>query len=304
MTRRTLLFLISAPLALFATTGCLKDTPATNLTNLGTVIEMMYPGGAQDNGVGTGMEFFTGDQQIIDPATGPTDTIVYYANIAGPKTLSKALAVTMAVNDSDLQDNFANDGVTYLAFPDSCYSLLKTTGSIPAGQRIDTFQAVVYNNTIDLTQNYGAPIQLSAPGYTVAANFSILYLHTLGAPMGGNYNDSVLIYPDSAGTGTAVGGQLGPVGYFVPLDNNDAEIPSGDTTQIGYILSFNNTGGIASGFSISIDPNTIPSGASIIGGPNIIDSVAATNTYKFSFIINMGSYEKNVTDTYTFVSKY
>ena len=59
---RRSLFIISTLLVLFAATGCLKDTPSTDLTHVGTIIEMMYPNGAQDNGVGTGLEFFSGDQ--------------------------------------------------------------------------------------------------------------------------------------------------------------------------------------------------------------------------------------------------
>jgi len=299
---RRSLFIISALLALFATTGCLKDTPATDLTHVGTIIEMMYPAGAQDNGVGTGLEFFSGDQ-ITFSFLDVSDTVTYYANIAGTNTLSKPLTVDMGLDSGALEDNIANDGITYTSLPDSCYKILETTGTIPAGQRIDTFQLVIYPNKIDLTQNYGAPIQLSAPGYTVAANFSIMYLHTIGAPIGGLYNQTTTIYFDSAGTGTPLVNSANPA-IFLPLDNADIEVYTTDSTGLGYIVSFTNNGGVAVGpFSVTIDPNSIPSGASIIGGPTLLAANPTTGVYTINVIVNTGTEEKNITDTFTFVSK-
>ena len=287
---------------LFAATGCLKDTPATDLTHVGTIIEMMYPAGAQDNGVGTGLEFFSGDQ-ITFNFLDVSDTVTYYANIAGTNTLSKPLTVDMALDDSALEDNIANDGITYTPLPDSCYKILQTTGTIPAGQRIDTFQVVTYPNKVDLTQNYGAPIQLSAPGYTVAANFSIMYLHTIGAPIGGLYSQTTTIYFDSAGTGTPLVNSGNPA-IFLPLDNADIEVYTTDSTGLGYIVSFTNNSGVAVGpFTVTIDPNSIPKGVSIIGGPTLIAANPTTGSYSFNVIVNTGTEEKNITDTFTFVSK-
>jgi Domain of unknown function (DUF1735) len=309
MRRRSSILIIPAVLVLLtAGTGCLKDTPSTDLTHLGTVIEMMYPGGAQDNGVGTGMEFFSGDQ-ITFGFLDVADTVWYYGNIAGPNTLSKPLTTGIAVDDSALQDNYANDGLTYLPLPDSCYKLVQTSQTIPAGSRIDTFAIVIYPNKIDLTQNYGLPIQLSAPGYTVAANFSIMYLHTLGAPIGGIYNQSSVIYYDSAGaTGPTppTSNQVGPAGptVFTPLDNADIEVPSGDSTGISYVISFTNTNGVASGFSVSIDPGTLPAHSAIIGGPTLIAADPVAKTYTINYIVgyNNDAVQYNITDTFTYIS--
>jgi hypothetical protein len=299
---RRYLLIISAALVLFTTSGCLKDTPSTDLTHLGTVIEMMYPAGAQYNGVGTGLEFFGGDQ-ITFSFLDASDTVWYYGNIAGPNTLSKPLTTNMVIDDSALQDNFANDGLTYSPLPDSCYKLVQTSGTVPAGKRIDTFAIVIYPAKIDLTQNYGLPIQLQAPGYTVASNFSIMYLHTLGAPIGGLYNQTTTIYYDSAGTGPAAT-NTGPA-IFTPLDNSDIEVYTTDSTSLGYILSFTNTNGaaVAGSFSVSIDPNTIPKHASIIGGPTLVAANPTTGVYTFNVIVNTGTEEKNITDSFTFVSK-
>lgn len=307
---RRYLLIISAALVLFATTGCLKDTPTTDLTHLGTVIEMMYPNGAQYNGVGTGMEFFGGD--IITTQGGQFnfldagDTVWYYANLAGPSLLNKPVAVTMAVDDSALEDNQANDGLTYLPLPDSCYKMVQTSGSIAAGQRIDTFAVVIYSNKIDLTQNYGLPIRLQAPGYTVASNFSIMYLHTVGAPIAGIYNQETVTYSDSAGTQNKNDQVLGPT-VFTPLDNSDIEVVSGDTTGISYVISFtNNNGAAATPVTVAVDPNTIPKHAAVTYGPVFVGTPDLVNKkFTIQMVVSYGSgaYSRNITDTYTFISK-
>jgi hypothetical protein len=185
------LFIIAFSLVVFNITGCLKDTPGTDLSHEGTIIELMYPAGAGDAGVGTGLEFFSGDA-ITFPSSDLSDTVTFYVNIAGTNTLSQSLGVTVTVDNSALEDNIANDGITYVAMPDSYYSIVKTSGSIAAGQRIDTFQIVIYPSKIDPTQNFGLPITVSTnPGETISGNFGIMYLHTIGNPLAGVYNDSL-----------------------------------------------------------------------------------------------------------------
>ena len=300
---KKLLFIFFA-LVLIGSTGCLKDTPSTDLSNVGTIIEMIYPNGAQDNGVGTGLEFFTGEQLPFFP-TDIADTITYYVNIAGTNTLGKPLTVNVVVDSSSLEDNYANDNITYVPLPDSCYQLLTTSGTIPAGKRLDTFQVVYYPSKIDLTQNYGAPIALSVSGYTVSGNFGKLYLHTVGNPIGGTYNQSFVKYYDSAGTGTPYTIPASPAGIFNPLDNADIEVPSLDSSGINYIISFTNTNGVASGFSVSLDPNYIPKGTIITSGPNITaDPINKIYTLSFTDSIAATGLSSNITDKFTWVSNY
>ena len=301
---KKLLFIFFA-LVLVASTGCLKDTPGTDLSNVGTIMEMIYPNGAQDNGVGSGLEFFTGELLPFYP-TDVADTVTYYVNIAGTNTLGKPLTVNVAVDDSSLEDNYANDNITYLPMPDSCYQLLTTSGTIPAGKRLDTFQVVYYPSKIDLTQSYGLPIALSVSGYTVSGNFGKLYLHTVGNPIAGTYNQSFVKYYDSAGTGTPYTASPGPVGIFNPLDNADIEVASADSSGISYILSFTNTNGVASGFSVSLDPNTIPKGTIITSGPNVVlaDPVNKVYTLNFTDSIAATGLNSNITDKFTWVSNY
>jgi hypothetical protein len=185
-------------IALFGSAGCLKDTPATDLTHVGTVIEMIYPPGAGYFGVGSGIQYF-GGCVLSYPLTDASDTAVYYVNIAGTNTLPAALDVTVGLESKDLLDNYSTDSVTYYPMPDSLYSILTNSGTIPAGQRMDTFQLVFYPDKIDMTQSYGLPIGITAAGtYTISGNFGMTYFHTTG--IAGIYTDSNAVAMSYSGT--------------------------------------------------------------------------------------------------------
>jgi hypothetical protein len=308
------LLIIAFSLVVFSITGCLKDTPSTDLSHVGTIMEIMYPYGAQDYGVGSGLEYFSGEQLPFFP-TDVADTAVYYINIAGANTLSQPLTVTIAVNNSALEDNISNDGITYIALPDSCYTLLPTSGTIPAGQRIDTFRVAYYPSKINLTQNYNLPITFTtSPSYTVAGNFGTLYLHTIGDPIAGTYTWVNTTYADSAGTGPSTNNASGP-GIFAPLDATDVEFASGATIPgsggpINYILSFANNNGTLSNFTVALDPNTVPSNIIITSGPNVVLADPVHNIYTLNFTDSIGGTGTgagstyNITDNFTFVSNY
>jgi len=297
--------IIAFSLVIFGLTGCLKDTPSTDLSHVGTIIEIMYPAGAGFYGVGSGLEFFTGETFPYYP-TDVSDTVTYYVNIAGTNTLSQSLAVGVVVSDSSLEDNISTDGITYIPLPDSCFTLLPSSGTIPAGSRIDTFKVVYYPYKFDLTQNYGLPLTVSTPGYTVSGNFGTLYLHTIGNPIGGTYTQVDTAYADSAGTGTPTITNLGAVGLFDPLDALDVEVASGapgaNGGNINYVISFSNTNGVLSGFSVSLDPATIPSGTTITGGPNIVLADPVNKKYVLNFTDSTAGANANFTDSYTWVS--
>src|SRR5215467_7011995 len=82
--------------------GCLKDNPNVDFTNIAAHAELMYPGGASGNGLGTGLEFFGGGSLSFPDPTAATDTIFFIVNIAAPNPVSKATTVTVGVDPSIL----------------------------------------------------------------------------------------------------------------------------------------------------------------------------------------------------------
>jgi Domain of unknown function (DUF1735) len=281
-----------------ASTGCLKDTPATDLSHEGTIIEMIYPGGAQNNGVGTGLQYFAGCTLLFNP-TDVSDTVTYYVNIAGTHTLGQSITTTVALDPSAMQDNYANDSLTYLPMPDSDYTILSTTGTIPAGSRLDTFQIVFFPDKFDLTKNFMVPITVTTtPSYTISGNFGKMYLHTIGNPIAGVYNQEWIRYNNAAGTGApAYDEQVGP-SVFAPTNGTTINATSG--TGPIYILSFVDSSGVLTDFSVSFDAASVKAtGITITSGPFIILADPINKKYTFNYTYNNSAGAgRNITDKF------
>src|ERR1700681_4491908 len=102
-------FLLSCMILLLS--SCLKDTPAVDFSTVGTIIEILPPDGA-------GLENFDAAALSFD-VSDPIDSADIDLNIASPKPLSKALTITLAVNDGLRTSYNANNGTAYEAMPDS-----------------------------------------------------------------------------------------------------------------------------------------------------------------------------------------
>ena len=282
--------------------SCLKDTPSTDLSHAGTIIEMIYPPAAQSNGVGTGLEYFSGGS-LLYPSSDVSDTITFYVNIAGTNTLSKPLTVTVGVNNAALNDNISNDGITYVAMPDSDYHIIKTSGTIPAGSRMDTFQVVVFPSKIDPTKNYGLPIAVTAPGYTISGNFGKLYLHTIGNPIAGSYNWDFTRW-NSLDTTTAPTGAsfTGGSNSFAPDNPTQIEVQSGYAYNPRYVLSFTNNGGTLSNFQISMNASDVTTlsnaGITVTSGPFIMTADPVHGVYRFYYTVKNSSGNRFLIDKY------
>jgi Domain of unknown function (DUF1735) len=288
----TLLFIV------LAFTGCLKDTPATDLSHEGTVIEMIYPGGAENNGVGTGLQYFAGCTLLFNP-TDASDTVTYYVNIAGTNTLSQSLTTTIGLDPSAMQDNFYRDSLTYLPMPDSDYAILTTTGNIPAGSRLDTFQIVFFPDKFDLTKNFMLPIAVTTtPSYTISGNFGKMYLHTIGNPIAGVYNQEWIRYNNAAGTGVpAYDEQVGP-SVFAPTNGTTINTTSG--TGPIYVLTFVDSLGTLTDFAVTFDAASVKAaGITITSGPFIIlaDPINKKYTFNYTYNNSAGS-PRNITDKF------
>jgi len=151
--------------------GCLKDTPAVDFSTVGTIVEILPVNGG-------GIENFDAAALMFDPAD-QTDEAEIVLNIASPQVLNKALTITMEVNDELRQSYNATYGTSYDAFPDSVFSFTEMSGSIAAGNRLDTLHVTFYPSKIDVTKNYMLPVSIKdAQGETISGNFGAIYFHT------------------------------------------------------------------------------------------------------------------------------
>ncbi len=169
--------------------GCLKDNPNVDFSKNGTILELEYPAGAGNNGLGTGLEYFGGGA-ITFPASDAVDTISFMANVASTSPLGKDLTVTIAIDPTVITTYNSNNTIQFVQLPDSDFTVINTTAKVAAGSRLATYQLVVFPSKIDPTQNYMLPIVIKdAQGYTISGNFSTIYFHTIGNPLAGLYDN-------------------------------------------------------------------------------------------------------------------
>ncbi|HET6253060.1 MAG TPA: DUF1735 domain-containing protein [Puia sp.] len=186
--KKLLLIVFGASVVLLE--GCLKASPPTDFSNLPTIVEVEYPAGAGGNGMGSGLQFFGGGA-LTYPASDASDTAIVLVNIDSKSTLGSSTSVTVGVISSALSAyNSAGTGLQYVALPDSDYTIIGGTGTIPAGKRLDTVKVVFYPSKIDPTQNFMLPVGISnTSAGAVSGNFGVVYFHTIGNPLAGLYDD-------------------------------------------------------------------------------------------------------------------
>ena len=153
--------------------SCLKDSPAVDFKTVGTIIEILPVNGG-------GLENFDAAALDFDP-TDVIDSADIDLNIASPKPLSKSVTITLAVNDGLRATYNASNGTTYEAMPDSVYSFPVKSGTVAAGDRLDTVRIIFYPSKIDSTKSYMLPVSIKdAQGETISGNFGDIYFHTDG----------------------------------------------------------------------------------------------------------------------------
>jgi hypothetical protein len=151
--------------------SCLKDNPAVDFRNVGTIIEILPSNGGGLENFNAAELQFAGSNQI--------DSADIDLNIASPKPLSKMLTITLAVDDGLRTSYNAVNGTDFEAMPDSVYSFPVKSGTIEAGQRLDTVRVLFYPSKINPTKNYMLPVSIKdAQGEIISGNFGSIYFHT------------------------------------------------------------------------------------------------------------------------------
>ena len=227
------------------------------------------------------------------------DTVQFYANLASEYTLDRDLNITIGLDQSriDTYNADATHTVKYELLPDSAYALLKTEGTIKAGQRIDSFQIAFFKDKIpDPTKNYMIPIAiLDGDGVLLSANQAVIWFHAIGNPLAGPYLWNFHRWDASDSTSGFYRTDLsfdGASTSFSPIDPTTIEVPSGYYIQPRYNLSFTNTNGVLSDFKISLDEDDLASmaGAGVVvsAGPYIVWADPIARNFEFVYNVTSG----------------
>ena len=287
----------------FFLSGCLKDETINTkgvLISGGRLIEIPY----------SGLTYFS--QKAVLTA-GVTDPIVLPVVInvlaANGVTVEKDLTVTIVYDDAAraAYNAVASNDVKFEPLPDSCFSLIKKTAIVKAGQYFDTssIKIIFYPEKIDPTKNYMAAITIKdAQGETISGNFSTAYFHTIGNPLAGNYMWDFSRWNRATATGSLSGASFtGEVTTFLPVDPTTIEVASG-YVGVHYALSFTNTVGVISDFSLSFNSNDVKdildaNNIKVINGPTILLADYVTGHYKFQYqVINASQLPRYIIDEF------
>jgi uncharacterized protein DUF1735 len=278
------IFIIAVSIIALGLTGCLKDKFGTDLyATGGPILEFEYPQGGAGVDIGAGLEYF-GGCALPYPPSDLSDTTFVIINLASTNTLGKDISTTVAPDNNALLDNFSNDSITYVAMPDSDYTILNPTGTIKAGTRQDTVYIVFYPSKIDPTKNYGLPLTVTdGQGVTISGNFGHVYIHTIGNPLAGVY--TVAGARDNYNGGSGWTGPPAPIP--APASSTDlgaaigSEIASPDNTTT-IELGYSNLGSSGDNLVITYDPTgpsiSVTGNATLLGGVSNFKVYVATIT--------------------------
>jgi hypothetical protein len=265
----------------------------------------MYPGGANGNGLGTGLEFFGGGTLTFPDPTALADTVFYIVNIAAPNPVSKATAVTVGVDPNIVTTYNAdtNNAVKFEVMPDSLYSFINNSVTIQQGKYLDTIRMIFYPYKFDPTKSYMAPVTITdAAGTAISANFATIYFHTIGNAIAGAYLWDYTRWNNSTGTGTPTSAFTNQPTIFLPDDANTVEVQSG-YVGIRYVITFDNNGGVISNIAVAFNTDDLKNifdanSITLDSGPTILIADPVAGQYKFTFHVHNPSGNRTLIDYY------
>ena len=290
--------------------SCLKDRPNTDFTSTqGTYIAEITTAStngtpnAPSAGVGG---YFGGSTLSFIGVTGQVQ-VWFTVNIASDYPPKKDIPITLAIDPKALAAyNATGPATAFEQFPDSTYKIPTLTGTIKAGQRLDTFYVTFDADKIDPTHSYMLPLSITtAPGTTISGNFGTIYFHVIGNPLAGSYNWEFTRWnsTDSSGTNS---GHIVDVQPFIPVTPTNIEVQTGYYTAPRYELTFDNNNGVLSNFAVTFNKDDVQAmfdyagaGVSVLTAPKIIIADPVHGIFEFYWQASTSSGPRTVIDKFT-----
>ena len=178
-------------IALLSLTGmslfssCLKDNSHyVDYSNVGVLVELPLGEPTYASGANNGVF-----QTLTYSASGTTpDTLTVAVNVASPKPLTSALAVTLSTTDATqvAAYNTAN-GTNYQLLPSSDYTVIGSglTVTVPANQRLAYAKIIIKPAAIGVANSgtYVLPVTIeSASGQPIALPYKNLFYNVIVTP--------------------------------------------------------------------------------------------------------------------------
>lgn len=280
----------------FLLNSCVKSRSGeTNFSGLKPVV--LIPEG--------GLNAF-GSAALTFPSSDATDTAWFHVNYAATNVATTDETITLAVDQTALQNYNSTSATQYSLFPDSIYSFTSTSVTVKKGNNYsDPVPLVIYPDKVDPTQSFMLPISIKGgpAGSTISSNFGTIYYHLIGNPIAGAYLWDWHRWNAADTSGAAATIVLAAPTVFAPDDPNTVEVPSGYFSQPRYIIHFDNNGGVLSNFTVSLNAADITAnfpanGITVTSGPTIVVADPVNHVYEFTYTVSSGGNPRAFTDKY------
>jgi hypothetical protein len=241
---------------LMMVTSCVKERAGfTDLTQTSDLVIL--------NGAGTGN--FKPSNILVNTSSPDTVKKTVMAVLASNNSSNGAVTVTLGVDNSAIAAYNTANGTNFQAFPANAFKLVSNTLTIPGGLEHTAATTLwIFQNKLDPTVSYMLPVAITdGGGKSLSSNQNIIYYNVIGNVLAGNYKQDFMRWNGTTDTTTppnstnthdvpVVIGPISATSLLLPEGYIVANF--GPTT--GVALSFTNTAGTLSNFSVSEEPVT------------------------------------------------
>lgn len=163
--------------------------------------------------------------------SGDTATLTITVNLASVNLPKSSVDVTIAIDNSQIATYNAANGKSFVALPDSAFSLASTKLTIPAGQQYASTTISFYKANVDGGLSYLIPVTITdASGKALSSNQNTRLFNIIGNPLAGTYSDVGYLYHPSAPRAIAAGFKT-----MTAITATILQVDLGDLGGAGYI---------------------------------------------------------------------
>lgn len=210
----------------------------------------------------SGLGNFKASNILVNTSSTDTLTKTVTVNLASKDNSNGAVTVTVGIDNSQIAPYNSANGTNFQPFPTDAFKVISDKVTVPAGQHYGTTSIEIYQDKLDPTISYMLPVSiLDGGGKSLSSNQNTIFYNVIGNPLAGAYKWDFTRYNGDTTT---------PINSSSFTGADASPVPSGPTTLIlpdsylqtfvdasaGVTLSFTNTGGVLSNFSVAFDAST------------------------------------------------
>ena len=264
--------LFSFTCLLFIITSCVKEREGfTDLTQTSDMVIL--------TGAGTGN--FKASNLLVNTSSPDTIKRTVTALLASNTSNNPSVTVTIGLDNAAIAAYNAANGTNFQPFPANSYKIVNNTITIRGGlEHTGTTELWIFQNKLDPTVSYILPVAITdGGGKPLSSNQNVIYYNVIGNVLAGNYLHSFYRWNGTTDTTTVNngGGFVDEPTVVAPITATTVLLPE-DYLEVfvgvGVNLSFTNTNGVLSNFTVAMDAASIAAanaaGFTIVTSPKLV----------------------------------